>query len=141
MFNIALFSSETVREEYRSRHNGEYPTVQINDVVFACHALIISSCTLIQSFIYKRDADQRVSTVNGSFIIAAVLVVLTSSSIAATTDHIHWLDLVYLLSYIKLYISFGKYVPQVLLNYRRQSTIGWSIINILLDIAGGTLSL
>ena len=34
-----------------------------------------------------------------------------------------------------------KYVPQVYLNFKRKSTVGWSIENILLDISGGALSL
>jgi cystinosin len=33
-----------------------------------------------------------------------------------------------------------RYIPQVLLNSRRKSTIGWSIWNILLDFTGGVLS-
>lgn len=34
-----------------------------------------------------------------------------------------------------------KYVPQVIANFRRRSTIGWSIIQQLLDFSGGVLSL
>ena len=34
-----------------------------------------------------------------------------------------------------------KYFPQAFLNWRRQSTVGWSIENILLDFTGGSLSL
>lgn len=34
-----------------------------------------------------------------------------------------------------------KYVPQAILNYRRKSTEGWSIENILLDFTGGSLSM
>lgn len=34
-----------------------------------------------------------------------------------------------------------KYVPQAFMNYRRKSTDGWSIGNILLDFTGGTLSI
>jgi cystinosin len=34
-----------------------------------------------------------------------------------------------------------KYVPQAWVNYKRQSTVGWSIIPILLDLSGGVLSL
>lgn len=41
----------------------------------------------------------------------------------------------------QIYITFTKYVPQVLLNRKRQSTKGWSITNILLDSTGGVLSL
>lgn len=32
-------------------------------------------------------------------------------------------------------------MPQAWLNYKRKSTVGWSIIQILLDLAGGLLSL
>jgi cystinosin len=48
---------------------------------------------------------------------------------------------VYLLGYVKLLCSLVKYCPQAYLNYRRKSTTGWSIWQILLDFAGGILSL
>lgn len=32
-------------------------------------------------------------------------------------------------------------MPQVYVNYRRKSTVGWSISQILLDFAGGILSI
>lgn len=38
-------------------------------------------------------------------------------------------------------ITVFKYVPQAWLNYKRQSTVGWNILTILLDLAGGILSL
>lgn len=34
-----------------------------------------------------------------------------------------------------------KYVAQAWVNYKRKSTVGWSIIQILLDFAGGILSI
>ena len=34
-----------------------------------------------------------------------------------------------------------KYIPQVYTNYRNQSTDGWCIEQILLDVIGGVLSL
>ena len=43
--------------------------------------------------------------------------------------------------FIKLLITFTKYIPQAHLNYTRKSTEGWSIINIYLDLTGGLLSL
>lgn len=46
-----------------------------------------------------------------------------------------------LAGYAKALISFVKYCPQVYLNYSRKSTHGWSIINILLDFTGGSLSI
>lgn len=42
--------------------------------------------------------------------------------------------------YAKCAISFVKYVPQVYLNYKRKSTVGWSLGNVLLDLTGGLLS-
>lgn len=60
----------------------------------------------------------------------------SSSSVRATNP-----DQVYTLQYVKLAISFVKYVPQAWLNYQRKATTGWSIENILLDCAGGFLSL
>ena len=54
---------------------------------------------------------------------------------------INWLKFLYLCSYVKLFITFIKYFPQALMNYRRKSTLGWSIGNILLDFTGGSLSL
>lgn len=43
--------------------------------------------------------------------------------------------------YCKALITFVKYMPQVYLNYKRKSTVGWSIENILLDFTGGSFSL
>ncbi|CAG8735632.1 20712_t:CDS:2, partial [Racocetra persica] len=37
-------------------------------------------------------------------------------------------------------MSLIKYLPQAYLNFRRKSTVGWSIHNILLDFTGGVLS-
>ena len=42
--------------------------------------------------------------------------------------------------YAKCAITFVKYVPQVYLNYKRKSTVGWSLANVLLDLTGGLLS-
>ena len=43
--------------------------------------------------------------------------------------------------YCKATITFIKYVPQVYLNWKRQSTVGWSLENVLLDFTGGTFSM
>lgn len=34
-----------------------------------------------------------------------------------------------------------KYIPQAWLNYKRKSTVGWDIRQILLDLSGGLLSI
>jgi hypothetical protein len=50
------------------------------------------------------------------------------------------LGVVSMMGYFKLSISFLKYLPQFYWNYKRKSTKGWSIANIILDLAGGTFS-
>ena len=52
-----------------------------------------------------------------------------------------WIDVVYALGFVKLIITFFKYMPQVYVNYKRQSTVGWSIWQILFDLIGGVLSI
>lgn len=42
---------------------------------------------------------------------------------------------------MKLVITVVKYVPQAWVNYKRKSTVAWSIGQILLDLTGGILSL
>jgi cystinosin len=50
-------------------------------------------------------------------------------------------DQVYAIQYVKLILTVWKYVPQVFANFKRQSTIGWSITQQLLDFSGGFLSM
>lgn len=47
---------------------------------------------------------------------------------------------VYAIGLVKLAITMVKYIPQVVTNYQRQSTVGWSIEQILIDVWGGVLS-
>lgn len=48
---------------------------------------------------------------------------------------------IYSFGYVKLVCTVIKYCPQVYVNYKRKSTEGWSINQILLDFTGGVLSL
>ncbi|KAF9917611.1 hypothetical protein BX616_000446 [Lobosporangium transversale] len=140
IFNLTFFFSSEVQEEYRKRNGGQDNLVRANDVFFAVHALILSSLTLFQTFIYKRNESQKISNPAKLLVIistSGVLIVLYSVTIRSS----QWIDLLYYLSYIKLGISFIKYCPQVYLNYSAQSTVGWSVHNVLLDFTGGVLSI
>ena len=53
----------------------------------------------------------------------------------------NWSQFLIFVSYIKLTISTVKGMPQVYLNYKRKSTEGWNIHNIICDFTGGLLSL
>ncbi|KAG0057062.1 hypothetical protein BGZ83_001911 [Gryganskiella cystojenkinii] len=151
IFNLAFFFSSEVQEEYKRRNDGQENLVRANDIFFAVHALILSTLTFVQTLIYKRDADQKTSVFAKSFIVSSTvcsftlvgLVLFGSSSPSLLTDKSprEWIDVLYYISYIKLVISFIKYCPQVYLNFKAQSTVGWSIHNILLDFTGGALSI
>ncbi|KAF9207522.1 hypothetical protein BGZ49_000260 [Haplosporangium sp. Z 27] len=140
VFNLTFFYSTEVQEEYRKRNNGQDNLVRANDVLFALHAFILSTFTLLQTFIYKRDESQKVSKPVKLLIAISIFggAIVLGGAINGTSQ---WIDLLYYLSYIKLGVSFIKYCPQVYLNYSAQSTVGWSIHNILLDFTGGVLSI
>ena len=89
----------------------------------------------------QRDPKQRLSNFNGA-VLAFLLGTIALGTLLVATGHALALDLILWLSYVKLYISTTKMVPQAWINYRRKSTVGWSIENILLDdFTGGVLSL
>lgn len=48
---------------------------------------------------------------------------------------------IYALGYVKITTVVVKYIPQAWVNYKRKSTTGWSIYPIMMDFAGGWLSL
>ena len=135
--------SDNVQEEYRrrsSRHSE--PLVRVNDAVFAAHALLLSILTYSQICFwgYERGSKQQASRFARLFIAASIFAIFILC-ILAQVGSIGWIDVIYGMSYIKLMVSLSKCVPQLYLNYQRQSTVGWSIINILLDFVGGVLSL
>jgi len=146
---IGLLLSPVVRKEYGDRHNGGVPNVRFNDLIFALHALVLSTLIWLQSFYYKRDVTQRVSpltrtalTLLSMAVICLLIWTLDSESLSSRHhDYFQWIDLITALSTIKVWISFAKYLPQAVLNWRRKSTVGGSIENIILDFTGGVLSL
>ena len=93
----------------------------------------------MQCFFYERG-NQRVSY-TAQAILGIFSVTILVTLVLAVIESMAWLDFLYTISYIKLAITLLKYVPQAILNYRRRSTVGWSIENILLDFTGGTLSM
>lgn len=55
-------------------------------------------------------------------------------------DVIILLDLLIYMSNIKVAVTICKYVPQAYMNYKRKSTVGFSILGIVLDFGGGVMS-
>ena len=74
-------------------------------------------------------------------MLIAIFLFVTSVLISAAVDALTWLDFLTYASYVKLLITIIKYMPQAWMNFRRKSTEGWSIGNVLLDFTGGSLSM
>eukprot|EP00934_Nitzschia_sp_Nitz4_P005315 Nitzschia sp. Nitz4//scaffold331_size19140//7680//8882//NITZ4_008733-RA/size19140-processed-gene-0.33-mRNA-1//1//CDS//3329548179//5305//frame0 len=136
-YNASLFWSPVIRRMYREKYGSEV-TVESNDVAFAFHALILSSITLGQ-ILYYGDG-QYPSKHMVALVVLVITVCLLTPFVVLTSSALDWLQYLYMLSLIKVGISLIKYIPQVILNFQRRSTVGWSIWNILLDFTGGLLS-
>lgn len=160
-YNLAFLVSKTIQEQYRDRHAGHSHVVRWNDAAFAVHAAVLGAAQVAQSWFYappgsRQSHSARLSrfaivslSVLSLLIVAAVVVAWTNddghqsegSADAPKLVEVQWLDVVNLLSYVKLYVTLVKYLPQINLNRRRKSTRGFSIESILLDFSGGLLSL
>ena len=126
-------------------------TVQIQDIFFASHALLLTILTLIQILYYydPKDKLQKISPITITIVLVmiwgAILLVVLESGFEYYDPHVRedrkyiFNSLVYL-GWCKVVISLIKYIPQVISNYKRKSTIGWNIHNILLDFTGGAFS-
>ena len=74
-------------------------------------------------------------------MVGSCLAVIMQVLLVSLSDQWQWIDVLYILGYIKLVATFVKYIPQAFVNFKRKSTKGWSINQILFDITGGVLSL
>ncbi|RWS14841.1 cystinosin-like protein [Dinothrombium tinctorium] len=139
IFNICLKFYPSYQDAYHNYFKYSKIPVELNDVGFSVHAVILTGITIIQCFIYERG-NQRLS-----YTARILLVLLWSAAgvmlILAATQVISKLFYVYYLSYAKLGITILKYTPQAWYNFKRKSTVGWSIGNVLLDFTGGIFSL
>lgn len=147
-----LYAPE-VRSQYAARHHGLVPTVRFNDLIFGAHAVVIVVLTYSQFYpsLWGFDVSrrQKASKPVLGLCCGCLLALATTTAIIwyrngfTTQDPMEWawIDLLYCFGYIKLAVTFVKYIPQAFLNFKRKSTEGWSIYQILFDILGGVLSM
>ncbi|KAI1391077.1 PQ loop repeat-domain-containing protein [Hypoxylon trugodes] len=153
IYNSVFYSSPVIRHQYALRNHGHTPTVAVNDIVFAAHAFLICTVLLTQYFLpslwgFDRAPGTRPSRlglgiVSGSAVAVAIIIFVVTSvpEGADPATAWAWLDVIYTISYVKLLITFVKYAPQLVYNFRNRSTKGWSIWQVLLDFLGGILSI
>lgn len=123
--------------------------VDLNDVIFAYHALFATLICIFQIWIYPVGKNRiHTPTIIMLFLMWAFVLVYSTLTIV-NNDIIQQTKTVVVnpqlgvfsfMGYFKLCISTLKYLPQIYWNYLRKSTRGWSIFNILMDLTGGSLS-
>ncbi|KAH9244476.1 hypothetical protein BASA81_018114, partial [Batrachochytrium salamandrivorans] len=164
IYTLAFYAIPLARTEYRDKWGSDI-VIQLNDVVFALHALALSSITLLQTIAWRHRSSPPqqlaawaklflLAVVLGASIIMGAIVVsfsnsdivhsfVSASASGHTTNRPQWqfITLLEYLASVKMAITLIKYTPQAVLNFQRKSTAGWSINNVLLDLTGGVLSL
>lgn len=144
IYNVAFLISTTIQQQYQNRHHGSQHVVRWNDAIFALHGFALTAVQVGQIWFYPREPGQGLSRF-AKFSLGGIALVIAAGVLLVLPGGGHhglqYLDLINLFSYIKLYITLVKYIPQVVLNSQRKSTSGFSIEAILLDFSGGVLSL
>eukprot|EP00483_Globobulimina_turgida_P002212 UN02214 len=135
---------------YKATSSSDNP-VAINDIAFATHAFLLTTIACIQICIYDRGSQKpSLFCIGLTFtlwvlaIYNAILSLLGDPHIGLIHTAIPWFgtfSTISFLGYVKVTVTAVKYFPQIYMNWRDQSTTGWSIHNILLDFTGGALSL
>lgn len=94
--------------------------VEFNDVVFAVHALVLTLVTVAQCCIYTRGKQRVHGAVVATIIVVVAVAVAYASAIlgkwhlgGVLQPWLEWVYWLYFLSYIKMGVTFVKYVPQV----------------------------
>lgn len=135
IYNAALFFSPVIQRQYHEEYGfGEMIPVAANDVAFSIHAVILTAITLFQVVIYDRGS-QKVSKT--CIVISSAVWLVAVVCIAIAWPRNSWLWLISVFNSIQVFMTAIKYIPQVMMNFARKSTVGWSIGNILLDLLGG----
>jgi cystinosin len=138
VYTLCMRYSETVREQYRAHHHGKNNLIAINDVVFAVHAYAMSLVLVMQISFFRLRMQRPSGT--AIVIVGIATAAVAGSAALVRSGTIAAYTYVTVMSYMKIVLTVAKYVPQVLFNWARRSTLGWSIGNVLLDSAGGVMS-
>jgi len=143
-YNGFFFWDEGIRHQYKKRYGPDATiTVQSNDVAFSIHALLLCLIMFGQVVHYGGLQQYPLSkvTIFTVLIIGFGSLIYCLCIIFNIQGNFNWIDFLYILATIKLVLTIMTYIPQVMLNYERKSTVGWNIWNVLFDFSGGTLSM
>jgi cystinosin len=139
IFTISFYSSPQLISEF-CIIIGTCPIIQIQDVFFGLHGLVMLFIILFQFKLYQNNEfETRVLKFNFLVLVPFLVGIIFGSILSLIYMSLFYV--IYACFPIKIFISVIKYIPQLIHNYKRSSTKGWSIINICLDFTGGSLSI
>ena len=139
IFNIFGFGFYTISNIHYMFQNGSNFD-SIIDLIFSSHAFLISIVILGLTFYYPNKENKGHF---GTYIMILILFVMTVIYFFLNN---YWIlgcpnDLWIFMGMGKSIVSTLKYLYQIYLNKERETTEGFSIENIILDLTGGSLSL
>ena len=121
-------------------------SVEVNDLLFVTHAVVITCVIIYQCYLYKLKSHNlnrwHLALVVIFWILLIYNLILSAAGILPFVNKStsYRYSVIEYLGYVKVCISFVKYCPQAYMNWSRQSTVGWSVGNVLLDLTGGLLA-
>lgn len=136
---MSFYFIPSIQDEYKQRNDGQSNLIKFNDVFFAVHALLLTSVYLLQVIMFRKKEEKL--SVAGALSCGGVCIALIVLTALCVFNLFSWLNLMYVMSYVKLVLTITKYIPQVYMNYLLKSTVGWHVQNVILDFAGGILSI
>lgn len=145
-YTCSMWWNPTVVQEWQSAHHSSERAVHLNDVIFALHCTLMTAIMAAQALLLDRGGQQLsklciAGLAAATGMVAVYALVLLSCQLSSCSTPVSILGLIYIIGSIKIGVTLVKYIPQVLLNYTRKSTEGWSVLNVTLDLAGGLMSL
>lgn len=129
-----------MRKQFYARY-GDYPLLSLIDITYALHGLVLNLVIASQMYFWNftRNSSRKVHQ-STKYIISLVLLLVGFQLFLIYKNQMQYVELALNLAYIKIFISFVKYIPQLYHNYSRHSCLGFSIVQIWLDFSGGTFA-
>jgi len=138
VYNVGFYAFSSVEQEYFQWKGTTNNPVKLNDVVFGVHAIFCCFLLTLQCIFYERG-DQKVSR-TCRFVLLLTFLFVASTFGVSLAHSMKWFMWLSMIADVKIVLLL-KYLPQIYLNSQRQSTEGFSIWLVLLDIAGGIFSI
>lgn len=159
---LQLFNKKVV-EEYQQAYHTK-PILSLIDFLYVSHCMVCVTVTLLQVLYYRivklksyhepqsshlRLADykylltvwQKVGHGTKYLMLLLVIIIAVSLHQGFYSHSLPLLTLTKVLTMVKLFINCIKYVPQLLLNYKKKSVKGFPFLSTYFDLVGGVASL